>query len=303
MRSLAYFIREAFINSKKNFSTTLGAVVTIFLSLFVIGIFMLLSLIIDQIAESVESQVAITIYLHDDAGEADVAIFEDLINKLPDVSSIYYVSKDEAMKRFREMSDRTAATADQLDGNPLPANLEVSLKDPEKVGEVAEQIMANEYFLKVIDSPGDPNYSLKYGRETVDKLFSVTNGIRIVCAVLDALLILVALIFINNTIRLAILARRKEIAIMRLVGASNGFIRGPFLMEGSLQAIVGAGMAIGSIALICNYLFPMLRNLIPWLPLSTSNISIWMIYLVLLGAGLVIGLFGSGWAMRRYLRV
>jgi cell division transport system permease protein len=117
-------------------------------------------------------------------------------------------------------------------------------------------------------------------------------------------LIFVALIFINNTIRLAILARRKEIAIMRLVGASNGFIRGPFLMEGALQALLGAGLAIGSISLLCNYLLQKMREeVFQWLPVDFAALNLWTIYLVLLGAGLVIGLFGSVWAMRRYLKV
>ena len=301
MRSLAYFIKEAFSNSQKNFSTTFGGIITIFLSLLVIGVFMVVSLIIDQMVQSVESQVSITIYLDDDASQEDVDNFKGFIERIPQVQEVKFISKDEALRRLKEQS--TNDIVSQLDGNPLPASFEVSLNDPEKVQEVVDQIMSNNLFLRVIDEPDNPKESIRYGDEIIEQLFSITNTIRIVCVALVIMLIVVALIFINNTIRLAILARRKEIAIMKLVGASNGFIRGPFLMEGALQAIVGAGLAIGTISLLCNYFLVSLQSTIPWLPVNIAGLRLWAIYLVLLGVGVVIGLFGSLWAMRRYLKV
>jgi cell division transport system permease protein len=303
MRSLVYFIREALVNSKKNFSTTLGAVVTIFLSLLVIGVFMVASLVIDQLVKSVESQVSVTIYLSDEALEPDLSAFEDFARGLPDTKEVVYVSKEESLERFKEQST-TAAIADALDGNPLPALFEISLLDPEKVEQVVGQIKESTLLSAIIEQPENPDNSIKYGEEIVEQLFGLANMVRVVCLTLVLLLIFVALIFINNTIRLAILARRKEIAIMRLVGASNGFIRGPFLMEGALQALFGAGLAIGSISLICNYLLQRIReSMLAWLPVDFAALNLWMIYLVLLAVGLIIGLFGSVWAMRRYLKV
>jgi cell division transport system permease protein len=303
MRSFAYFIREALGNSKKNFSTTLGAVVTIFLSLFIIGVFMVASLIIDQLVKSVESQVSITIFINDNAVESDVGTFEDFMRGLPEVAEVVYVSKEEALERLKEMSN-TAEIAEALDGNPLPAQFEISLSDSGKVEEVVEQIKGHEAFLRVIEQPDDPDSSVKDGDEIPQRIRATADIISVVCMAFALLLIFVALIFISNTIRLAILARRKEIAIMRLVGASNGFIRGPFLMEGALQALFGAGLAIGSISLLCNYLLQKLRDVaFQWLPVDVAALNLWMIYLILLAAGLVIGLFGSVWAMRRYLKV
>ncbi|MDR1013871.1 MAG: permease-like cell division protein FtsX [Coriobacteriales bacterium] len=303
MRSLAYFIREALRNSRKNFSTTLGAVITIFLSLLVIGVFMVASLIVDQLVKSLESQISITIFINDNVLESDLATFEGYVRGMPEVKEVVYVSKEESLERFKELST-SAGIADALDGNPLPALFEISLNDPEQVEQVVGQIKASDLFVAVIDRPDNPSSSINYGEDFIDRLFSVSNIIRVVCLALVLLLIFVALIFINNTIRLAILARRKEIAIMRLVGASNAFIRGPFLMEGALQALVGAGLAIGSISLVCNYLLQQVRNqLLEWLPVDFAALNLWMIYLALLGAGIVIGLFGSVWAMRRYLKV
>ena len=300
MRSFLYFIKEALINSKKNFSTTLGAVLTIFLSLMVIGVFLVASLIIDKIIQSVENQVTITIWLSDDATQSDIDALQSYIQSLPEVSETDFTSKEEAIEKYKEMS--SIEIVEQLGDNPLPASLDVSLVDPEKVEDVVAQISAQQVFTQVIDQPDNPQESLRYGQKIIKQLFATAEVIRYVSIALVALLAFVALIFINNTIRLAILARRKEIAIMRLVGASNGFIRGPFLMEGALQAIVGAGLASGSIALISNYLLPQVTQTISWLPIDFTGMQLWQIYLMLFGVGLIIGLFGSAWAMRRYLR-
>ncbi len=163
--------------------------------------------------------------------------------------------------------------------------------------------MANQNFVDICDNASDPSDSLQYGQKTVDKLFSLTNAIRTAGIALIALLIFIAFIFINNTIRLAILARRKEIAIMRLVGASNGFIRGPFLAEGSLHAIIGALLAILILELSRNMLLPSMAVALPWLPINIDLGLFVLIYIALLIAGLVIGMLGSLFAMRRYLKV
>jgi len=301
MRSFFYFIKEALLNSKKNFGTTFGAIVTIFLSLLVIGVFTVTSLVIERVVRSIENQVSITIWLADEASEADVTALIGYIDSLPEVSLVTHVSKDQALENFREMTN--SGIVDQLDGNPLPASLEVELSDPEQVEVVALTIQAEPVYTRVVDNPENPADSIRYGQQIVKQLFAVTDIIRIVCIVLVVMLIFVALVFINNTIRLAILARRKEIAIMRLVGASNGFIRGPFLMEGALQSLIGAGLAILSIHLLASQFLPQLSELLSWLPIDYASMQIWQVYALLTAVGLVIGLFGSAWAMRRYLKV
>lgn len=301
MRSFFYFIKEALSNSKRNFGTTFGAIVTIFLSLLVIGVFMVTSLIIEKVVVGIESQVSITIYLSDDAKDSDVDALSSFIESMNEVASVEYINKDQALENFKEMV--SPEIAEQLDGNPLPASLAVELSDPDQVENIVAAITAETVYGQVVDNPENPNESIRYGQQIVSQLFAITDVIRIVCVVLVVMLIFVALVFINNTIRLAILARRKEIAIMRLVGASNGFIRGPFLMEGALQAIIGAGLAILSIHLLASQFLPELSTLISWLPIDYASLQLWQIYLLLLGVGLVIGLFGSAWAMRRYLKV
>lgn len=304
MSSLLYFFRESLTGFTRNFSTTLGSIITIFLSLLIIGIFCICGVIINNVVTSVENQVSITAYVADDASEQDIDSVEQFIQELPGVESVGFTTKDQALENFTNSMTSNPDIVAQLDGeNPLPASIDVDLSEAQSVSDVANRILENEAFVKICDNPDDPSDSLQYGQKTVDKLFSLTNAIRYIGIGLIIVLVVIAFIFINNTIRLAILARRKEIAIMRLVGASNGFIRGPFLAEGALHAIIGAILAIGIIELIRLFALPRITTALPWLPLNDDPAMFLMIYGALLVAGLVIGLLGSVFAMRRYLKV
>ena len=301
MSSFIYFFKQSLQGFARNLSTTLGSIITIFLSLFIIGLFLMGGAVIQTIVESVENEVSITAYVSDDAKESDIAAAQDYIRGLDGVASVSFTTKEQALEKFREMSSN-AAIVDELGGNPLPASIDIELSDPQKVEEVAQQIESSDQFKKVADED-NPSDSLKYGQRTVERLFSVTNYIRYIGLALIVLLVFIALVFINNTIRLAIMARRKEIAIMRLVGASNGFIRGPFLMEGALHAIIGAALAIVCIELIRNLALPRLQASLAFLPIEVAPNTFLFLYLILLVAGLIIGLIGSMLAMRRYLKV
>ena len=301
MSSLIYFLKQSLQGFARNLSTTLGSIITIFLSLFIIGLFLMGGAVIQNVVESVENEVSITAYVADEASESEIAAAQDDIRGLDGVASVSFTTKDQALEKFREMSSN-AAIVDELGGNPLPASIDIELSDPQKVEEVAKQIESSDQFKKIADED-NPSDSLKYGQRTVERLFSVTNYIRYIGIALIILLVFIALVFINNTIRLAIMARRKEIAIMRLVGASNGFIRGPFLMEGALHAIIGAALAIVSIELIRNLALPRLQASLAFLPIDVAPNTFLFIYLILLVAGLIIGLIGSMLAMRRYLKV
>ena len=302
MSSLAYFFKESLRGFTRNLSTTLGSIITIFLSLLIIGVFLVGGIMVDNIMKSVESEVSITAYVADDASDADIREVEDFIGGLEGVASVSFTTKEEALESFSATSG--ADIIESLDGmNPLPASIDVELVDPQLVEDVAAQIEANQTFRAICDEPDDPSQSLLYGQGSVERLFQLTNYVRYIGIALIALLIFIAMVFINNTIRLAILARRKEIAIMRLVGASNGFIRGPFLMEGALHAIIGSLLAVGVLELLRNFALPKLQGALRFLPFDASLQTFLAIYAALVVAGLVIGLIGSALAMRRYLKV
>ena len=249
--NIGYSLRECGHHFRRNWTTVLGAVVTIFLSLFIIGLFVLGSVMINNMVGSVEDTVTIQAFLSDDADKSAVDAFQAKVQGWDNVESVTYKDKDQALEEYRtSMSNRNAADAvAALDGeNPLPASLVIKLTDPQQVEDAAQKIIADSDFKSICDDADNPAGDVNYGRQTVERLFSVANYIRIAAVVLVALLTFVAFVFINNTIRLAITARRREIAIMRLVGASNGFIRGPFLMEGTLEALIAALLAIAALA-------------------------------------------------------
>lgn len=301
MSSLIYFLKQSLQGFTRNLSTTLGSIITIFLSLLIIGVFMVGAIIVENIVQSIEGEVSITAYVSDDALDSDIKRMQSYIEGIQGVSSVSFTTKDQALENFRQMSSN-ADIVDELGGNPLPASINIELSDPQLVAQVADEIENSSLFAKIADED-NPADSLKYGQRTVERLFSVVNYVRYIGIVLIVLLIFIALVFINNTIRLAIMARRKEIAIMRLVGASNGFIRGPFLMEGALHAVIGAVLAILCIQLVRMFALPQLQSSLAFLPIDVSNYMYLIIYLILLIAGLIVGLLGSALAMRRYLKV
>ena len=304
--NIGYSLRECGHHFRRNWTTVLGAVVTIFLSLFIIGLFVLGSVMINNMVGSVEDTVTIQAFLADDADQSAVTAFQTKVQGWDNVESVIYKDKDQALEEYRtSMSNRNAADAvAALDGeNPLPASLVIKLTDPQQVEDTAQKIIADTDFQSICDDADNPAGDVNYGRQTVERLFSVANYIRIAAVVLVALLTFVAFVFINNTIRLAITARRKEISIMRLVGASNGFIRGPFVMEGVLQALVGALLAIICISIVRAAVMPKLATMVTFLPLAIDPGVYTMIYLVLLAAGVVVGALGSLLAMRKYLKI
>ena len=306
MSNIAYSIREALRHFRRNWSTVFGAIVTIFLSLFIIGVFVLGSAMLTNLVGNVEDRVTIQAFLSDDAEQEAVDALKAKIEGWSNVESVRYKSKDEALQEYKEtMSNRNAADAvAALDGeNPVPASLVIKLSNPQQVESIANQLIADEDFASVADDPEDVGASVQYGRETVERLFSVTNYIRIGTLVLVGLLTFVAFVFINNTIRLAISARRREIAIERLVGASNSFIRGPFVAEGMLEALIGSALAIAALHFGLGALIPRLENSLQFLSFSLPARVMYSTYGGLVLAGLVLGTFGSTIAMRRYLKV
>lgn len=304
--NIGYSFREVGQHFRRNWTTVLGAVVTIFLSLFIIGVFVLASALINNMIGSVENEVTIQAFLSDSATEDQVQAYIQKVRGWDNVESVELRTKDEALEQYQnQMSNRNASDAiTALDGeNPLPASLVIKLDDPQQVEATASKIIDDSDFSQICDSKDNPSEDVNYGRETVEKLFSVTTYIRIAAIVLVALLTFVAFVFINNTIHLAITARRREIGIMRLVGASNSFIRGPFLLEGTLEAIIGALLAIVVLIAGVNALLPKLASSMQFLSFAISTKTMVATSAALLVLGVVIGLFGSAIAMRRYLKV
>lgn len=301
--NLGYSLREAGSHFTRNWTTSLGAVITIFLSLFIIGLFIIGSAMINSMIGSVQDTVKISAFISDDASDEDVEAFMEKIEGWDNVKNVEFKTKDDALEDFQSSSSDADATISALDGeNPLPRSYTIEMNEPSQVEEMANKIKQDSDFQQIVDG-GNVDESVLYGQEEVARLFQFTDYIRLAAVVLVALLTFVAFIFINNTIRLSITARRREIAIMRLVGASNGFIRGPFVAEGVLQALLGSLLAIGCLELVRNFLMPLIQENLKFMPFNVTMAMYLATYGSLILVGIVIGLFGSAIAMCRYLKV
>ena len=311
--NLGYSTKEAFRHFFRNWTTSFGAVITIFLSLFIIGLFIVGSVLVNSAIGNVEDQVTIQAYISDDASDEAVEAYQDKLERMDNVKNVEFVSKEDALEEYSSsISSNADATLSALDGqNPLPRSFRIEMEDPSQVEAMADEIKADSDFREIMDDANtdiddkdaDVAENVRYGQEEVSRLFQLTNYIRIAAVVLVALLTFVAFIFINNTIRLSITARRREIAIMRLVGASNGFIRGPFITEGVLQALLGALFSIGVLELFRNLVIPKVASGISFMSFNVPMEIYYATYGALVLLGVIIGLFGSAIAMRRYLKV
>lgn len=311
--NFGYSLREAGSHFARNFGTSIGAVITIFLSLFIIGLFILGSAVVNSMIGSVEDQVKINAFISDDATDEQIQAFYDKLTSWENVKSVQFKTKEDALADYTSnISNNADMTLGALDGeNPLPRSFVIEMYEPSQVEETAERIKADEDFRQIVDDDNpdvddveaDVNAGVLYGQEEVSVLFQMTAYIRVAVVVLVGLLTFISFIFINNTIRLSITARRREIAIMRLVGASNSFIRGPFLTEGVLQALLGSLLTIGALELCRNFGMPMIQSVVSFLTINIPLRMYLFTYAALVLIGIVIGLFGSAIAMRRYLKV
>ena len=305
--SPGYFIRETWSSFRRNWVMSLVAVSIIYIALLLVGTFFLMSSVVNEMASSFESKVTVSVFLKDDAIDTDVTALRAAIQAMPNVKSISYVTKDQALQIFKERTKNQPQLVENLRNNPLPASIEVALVDPRQVQGVVDQIVKNPLTAKVVKTPdtlGTPaNNDIKYGQNVVTDLFKATGVVRVFAAGFLILLLAVSLVLIGNTIRLAIYSRRREIGIMRLVGASNWFIRTPFLLEGVLQSLIGSLLAILTLLAAQAVIVPWLQKNLKFLPVNIGGMTVAQLAGLLIFSGAIIGLLGSGSAVRRYLKV
>lgn len=296
-------IREGSKNVIRNGWMTFASVSSISISLFILGVFLLLTLNVNHIAKQIENQVEIQVYLEVNTSQAQIDSLEKDIKSISEIKNVKFVSKEEGLIYLR---DRLGVSGKELldgfegDNNPLNDAFTVEVDDPHNVAAVADKISA-------LNQGKDPKpiYKVSYGKGTVETMLKITEIVRYIGFGLVILLSITAVFLIANTIKVTIIARRKEISIMKLVGATNAFIRWPFFIEGALLGFFGAMIPI--VLLLVGY-----WNL---LHLNQMSLSVMMIQLIpfdevsytltalLLGIGVFIGIWGSLISVRKFLRV
>lgn len=276
-----------------------AAVMVVLVSVLLVGTVLIMSHIIGNISRDLEDRVEIEVFVSDAATPALIQSFGDKIKGFPEVDYIKFISKDEAFKIFKERFKNNPNMIEEISGNPIPASYRITLKDPHKIFKVANKIKNLPDKDQVVEKDSD----IKFAQKLVKSLFKVTYYLRWVMTVLIIFMAMASLALISNTVRLAIYARRKEIAVMRLVGASNWFIRFPFILEGIIQGLAGAILAIAIIALVKSILFSKVQAQINIFPLGIGSDFYRLLLIWLILAGASIGAIGSSIALRRYLKV
>ncbi|WP_018702194.1 MULTISPECIES: permease-like cell division protein FtsX [Sporomusaceae] len=288
-----YFVREAFISMRRNGLMSVASVSTMALSLFILGMFLILVLNLTHLASALESQVQISVYLQDGLSEYEHREIGTRITKMQGVNQVLFVTKAEAMKRFQERLGEQKNLLNALgETNPLPNAFEVKVDKPEQVKAVAKAIGE----IKGVENA-------KYGQEVIEQLFALTKLIRTFGLILIILLALAAIFIIANTIRLTVFARRKEIGIMKYVGATDSFIRWPFLIEGVMLGIGGALLSVLILSQTYGLLVERIYESLAFLPLLPQYPFILQISLLLLMVGMVVGALGSAVSLRRFMKV
>lgn len=295
-----YFTREAIESMRRNFAMSSAAISTAALSLFMVGAFILMFMILRSFATDTLSKLEIEVFLKDGASSAQVQAFQDQITGWPEVKTITFVSKDEALKKLKERLKDKPNILEALSGNPLPASIRIFTKEAKLIEPTVAKINAYPALKDVVE---DPKLDIKYGAEYIDKLFSVFKVMGWVGFGAAFLLCFASVVLIINTIRLTILARSKEVSIMRLVGASMWFVRWPFLLEGMFQGFAGSLMAIGLLYFVKVWVLRKMTEIIPFLRITISTASFVQLVMGIALGGVLIGAIGSAIALRRFLKI
>lgn len=294
IKSFFYSLKQALVQLNRNKTMALTSLFSITAMLLILGMFFILVVNVNLLTESAKDQFdMVEVYMLDDATDDQINTIMDSVKELDYTDTVEFLDKDDAMN---EMKDRWGDNGYLLDGlqeNPLPRSIRITLKNIEDSQELVDYVSNFEGIEKV-----------KYNQSEINKILKITNSIQVGALVIIVFLIFVSIIVVSNTVKLTVLARGREISIMKYVGATNWFIRGPFLIEGIiigiLAALISAGVICGLYSLIiANISEQMLvmfsTGLVP-VAFMTENLIV-----IFLALGVSIGAMGSMISMRRFL--
>jgi cell division transport system permease protein len=289
--NLGFFLAEAFKNIRLNLLMSITAVTTTFICILVFGVGLLVSEHVEGVIGSVREDVSVEVFMPG-RGEEEVAALEEKARGWEEVASVERISEGQALAAFKDTFREQPELYENLDRGVLPASLQIQLTNPDLADEVAGKLKAE----------GFAEENLSYPQQTIERLNSVTSYMLWGLYAATLLFLVASVLLISNAIRLSIFARRKEIEVMKLVGASDGFVRTPFVLEGLIQGLLGAGLAALAVIWL-NFLFvDWSREALTFVPINNSAVSTASVLLVLVVVGVAIGVGGSFLSVTRFLR-
>ena len=303
--ALRRITKAGFVGFWRNAYVSLAAIFVIMVVLFVIGATIFLDRLLVTSLESLRGKVDINVYFVTTAPQADIDQITDSIRALPEVAEVRYTTREEALEQFRSRyrnNEITMQALAELNDNPLGANIAIQARDLSQYEQIARFLEEQQN----LSSPQNPVIeTINYGRnkEAIDTLNSIILTVEKASFVVMIVLMIAAVLITFNTIRLAIYTAREEISVMRLVGASNTFIRGPFILQGVMYGFIAGILALLLWYPILIWLGPRTENFFQFNLFAYYVTDFSYIFATLVGTGVVLGLVSSVLAIARYLRV
>ncbi len=271
------------------------------LTLIVISTLLMLNVIASVVLVNLQEKIDISVYFKLEAAEEDILIVKSQLEKLEEVERVDYVSRDEALAKFKERhkdNPYLLQSLQEIGENPLEASLNIKAQQTSQY-EAISQFLEGLYYSNIIDK-----VDYRQNKEVIDKLSSIITNVKLVGLSLSGILVLIVILVTFNAIRLAIYSSRGEIKIMRLVGANNWFIRGPFVVEGVLYGVISSLITLGILYPIFYFISPKFSGFLPIEDLfGYFQANFWALFVILLGLGIVLGVGSSFLAVRKYLKV
>lgn len=292
---ISYLFKEGILNVFKNKKSTISSLMIMCATMLIFGIFFVIGENINSFVKSVEDAQGISVYLVNTATDEEIERVGEEILQIEGVRDAKYISKEEALEKMRDRLGDSMVEG-YIERNIFPASYEVTLTNLELNEEVQQNILK----IENVDEIRSSNL-------VIDQIIRLAKGIKVVTWVILVLLIIISTAIISNTIKLTVHARRKEISIMKYVGATNSFIRWPFLVEGMIIGVLAGAISVAIIGIsytaIANQLSGQVFFELANLKLIEFKDIFELILLVYLGLGIGIGAIGSGISMRKYLEV
>ena len=291
---LGFFVRESMRSMRRNAVPSFAALATVLVTVLVLGVFIPVAQVTSGAANDVRKRVLVGVYLKDGSTAADIARVSQLLRqRTPHVKSVQFVSKAQA---FKEQSKADPAAYAIVDSNPLPDSFRVTPDVPDNVNVVRLALMKG-------SAPIDPAIAtVNNRRDDAQKILTATSLVKVTMAVLAVLLVVASVLLISNTIRLSLFARRREVEVMKLVGATDWFIRWPFVIEGVLLGAFGGVLAITMLVLAKITVVDSLVSEFSVIG-RPATINFPLLTLILMICAVAVSAAGSGLSLRRFLRV
>jgi cell division transport system permease protein len=293
----SFFLREALRGLRRSSAPALAALLTVVLTAVVLGVFIPIVQATTGTANEVRSRVVVDVYIKESATEIERADLREAIEDTANVKSVEFISKADALARAQGKNPKAFREgAELLGSNPLPASFRVTPEDPDKLDQIVTRLSSGgEPQLAAIDEVRDRE-------EDTDKILSATGLVKALTAGLAVLLVFASILLIANTIRLSVFARRREVEVMKLVGATNWFIRWPFVIEGIIVGFLGGVLAVLLLGILkATFVDPLADRFA--LLAAPDTIDFPLLVVVLMFACVAVSALGSGITLRRFLRV